>query len=180
MNSFSAIAKAIDFEIERQTALKRAGRYAEVVQETRLWDEGSQKTFSMRKKEGSADYRYFPEPDLPALEISEALLSEVVAALPETPVRARERVAAMGLSKQDTLLIADDAETLAFFDAVVAAGSEAKAAANWLMGDVTALLKEQKQTLSQQKLTPQGLAELIKLIADGTISGKARTAPGVK
>lgn len=172
MNSFSAIAKAIDFEIERQVALKRAGKYAEVVQETRLWDEGSQKTFTMRKKEGSADYRYFPEPDLPALEISDALLGEVVGALPETPVKARERVAAMGLSKQDTLLLCEDAETLAFFDAVVAAGAEAKAVANWLMGDVTALLKEQKQALSQQKLTPQGLAELIKLIADGTISGK--------
>lgn len=174
MNSFSAIAKAIDHEIERQEALMRAGKYSEVVQETRLWDEGSQKTVSMRKKEGAADYRFFPEPDLPALEITDALLAEVRAAMPETPEQARERVKGMGLSKQDTLLLTEDAETLAFFDAVVAAGAEAKASANWLMGDVTALLKEQKQALAQQKLTPQGLAEFISLIADGTISGKAR------
>ena len=89
MNSFSAISRAIDFEAERQVALSLAGRYAEVVQETRAWDDGAQRTVSMRAKGGAADYRYFPEPDLPALAISEAALQACAAAMPEVPEQAR-------------------------------------------------------------------------------------------
>ena len=91
MNSFSAIARAIDFEVERQVALSRAGRYAEVVQETRAWDDGAQRTNSMRSKGGAAEYRYFPEPDLPALTLSDADLAACAASMPEVPEQARRR-----------------------------------------------------------------------------------------
>lgn len=172
MNSFSAISRAIDFEIERQVALSRAGKYGEVVQETRLWEEGAQRTVSMRSKGGAADYRYFPEPDLPPLVVGDALLADVTAAMPETPEAARARLAALGLSNQDVLVLTDDKTTVAYFDKVLTEGAEAKAAANWIMGDITSWLKAQKADVADLKLTPAGLAELLKLIGDGTISGK--------
>ncbi|CAI5477373.1 unnamed protein product [Closterium sp. Yama58-4] len=174
MNSFKEMQRAIDYEITRQSQLLRDGKAERIVQETRLWDEGRQETAAMRSKEGLADYRYFPDPDLPALHLEEAFLHHLQAALPELPEQRRRRYEALGLSMQDTLVLVDDREFSDYFDGVLAEGADPKAAANWLMGDVTALLKAQRCSVPAMaaRMPPASLAELIALIQDGTISGK--------
>ncbi|CAI7770995.1 unnamed protein product [Closterium sp. NIES-54] len=174
MNSFREMQRAIDFEITRQSQLLRDGKAQHIVQETRLWDEGRQETAAMRSKEGLADYRYFPDPDLPALHLEEAFLLQLQAGLPELPEQRRRRYEALGLSMQDVLVLVDDREFSDYCDGVLAAGAEPKAAANWLMGDVTALLKAHRCSVPTMaaRMPPASLAELIALIQDGTISGK--------
>ncbi|XP_071689593.1 glutamyl-tRNA(Gln) amidotransferase subunit B, chloroplastic/mitochondrial-like isoform X2 [Rutidosis leptorrhynchoides] len=108
LNSFSAVSRAIDFEIARQAALYNEGLANEIVQETRLWEEGSQKTFTMRKKEGLADYRYFPEPDLPEVILTEEYVDGIRDSLPELPEIKRRRYEEIGLSIQDVLFLAND------------------------------------------------------------------------
>lgn len=171
MNSFSAIQKAIDFEIARQVQALRDGK--KLIQETRLWDEASQQTFTMRVKEGSSDYRYFPEPDLGPIEVSESQRQAWLAELPELPAQKRHRYESeLGLSAYDTRVLTDERATAEYFEAVVAAGANPKQAANWIMGDITAYIKTEKRTLVDIPLTPAGLAELIGLIENGTISSK--------
>ncbi|CAI5975807.1 unnamed protein product [Closterium sp. NIES-64] len=174
MNSFREMQRAIDFEITRQSQLLRDGKAQHIVQETRLWDEGRQETAAMRSKEGLADYRYFPDPDLPALHLEEAFLHQLQAGLPELPEQRRRRYEALGLSMQDVLVLVDDREFSDYFDGVLAEGTDPKAAANWLMGDVTALLKTHRCSVLAMaaRMPPASLAELIALIQDGTISGK--------
>lgn len=173
MNSFSAMQAAIEFEVQRQSRLLREGKGEEVVQETRMWDEGRRATFSMRKKEGLADYRYFPEPDLPPLVISDEQLQAAAASLPELPAAKRARYTQqLGLPPGDVAVLADEAATASYFDAAVAAGAPAKQAANWIMGDIMAHCKEAKIGMDRIGLTPQGLAEMVGLIEGGTISGK--------
>ncbi|WIA33555.1 hypothetical protein OEZ86_006679 [Tetradesmus obliquus] len=172
MNSFSNMQKAIEFEIERQVSLLQAGRGGEVVQETRLWDEGRQETSSMRTKEGLADYRYFPEPDLPDLEITEQQIEQVKESMAELPIAKRQRYLSLGLPKADVLILADELATADFFDVAMAAGAPAKAAANWIMGDIMAACKERKMGMDGLAITPGALAEMISLIEGGTISGK--------
>ncbi len=172
MNSFSAIQKAIEYEIERQIAANEAGE--KIVQETRLWEEGAQRTISMRVKEGSSDYRYFPEPDLGPIEVSAAQKAAWLAELPELPAAKRNRyVAELGLSPYDARVMTDDAAIAAYFEATVAAGAPAKPAANWIMGDIGAYLNNNTgMGIAALKLTPDLLAELIALIENGTISNK--------
>lgn len=172
MNSFSAIAKAIDFEIERQITALQTGE--PIVQETRLWDESSQQTFSMRKKEGSSDYRYFPEPDLTPMEVETVDLRQWQSQIPELPAQKRHRYEdALGLSAYDARVLTDDQATALYFEATIAAGADAKQAANWIMGDIAAYLNTHRDvTLDTLPLTPALLAELVGLITDGTISGK--------
>lgn len=172
MNSFNAMQRAIEFEIKRQSALLDAGKASDIVQETRLWDEGAQKTATMRKKEGLADYRYFPEPDLPALELSEEYVETVKRSMPELPSQKRLKFTSLGLSAYDVLVLTDDIEVTTYFDRVLAAGAPAKAAANWIMGDVMAACKEAKIGMSSIALSPSALAEMISLIESGVISGK--------
>ncbi|KAF8058122.1 hypothetical protein HT031_005782 [Scenedesmus sp. PABB004] len=172
MNSFANMQKAIEFEIQRQVSLLEAGRGAEVAQETRLWDEAKQETTSMRTKEGLADYRYFPEPDLPDLEITDAQIEEVKASLAELPVAKRARYLSLGLPRADVLILADELSTSDYFDAALAAGAPAKAAANWVMGDLMAACKERKVGMDGLALSPAALAETISLIESGAISGK--------
>eukprot|EP00887_Chlorella_sp_A99_P006179 scaffold3.g6179.t1 len=174
MNSFSAMQKAIEFEVERQVAALEAGRGEEdVVQETRLWDEGCACTYSMRRKEGLADYRYFPEPDLPPLVLDEEYVAGVRASMPELPQQKRERYQALGLSAYDAAVLSDDIGTAAYFDAVLAAGAPPKPAANWVMGDVMAHCKEARlESMGELAMAPAALAEMIALIEGGTISGK--------
>jgi aspartyl-tRNA(Asn)/glutamyl-tRNA(Gln) amidotransferase subunit B len=171
MNSFNAIQRAIDYEIERQsTALETGER---IVQETRLWDESSQQTISMRVKEGSSDYRYFPEPDLTPIEVAAAQLTEWRSQLPELPAQKRQRYESeLGLSAYDARVMTDDQADAAYFEATVKAGATPKQAANWIMGDITAYLKAEKLAFNQIPLQPQDLAELIGLIEDNTISNK--------
>jgi len=172
MNSFSAIQKAIEYEIERQIEAINQGEA--IVQETRLWEEGSQRTISMRSKEGSSDYRYFPEPDLPPLVISEAQLEEISKTLPELPANKRSRYEAeFGLSAYDARVLSDDKDVALYFEAVVANGASVKGAANWITQDIAAYLNSNPDLdINKIALKPEMLAELIKLIEEGTISGK--------
>ena len=172
MNSFSAIARAVDFEVARQAALMDAGRGADIVCETRTWDEASAATVSMRKKEGLADYRYFPEPDLPPLAVPPGFVEAVRASMPELSAARRARYAALGLPAADVQQLADAAEVGAYFDAALAAGAAPKPAANWLLSDVAGWLKSERKALADAALAPAGLAELVGLIEAGAISGK--------
>jgi aspartyl-tRNA(Asn)/glutamyl-tRNA(Gln) amidotransferase subunit B len=171
MNSFSAIQKAIDYEIERQIAAIENGE--PIYQETRLWEEGSQRTKSMRMKEGSSDYRYFPEPDLPPIEVSPQQLEAWKAELPELPVAKRHRYQKeLGLSAYDTRILTDDRFLAEYFEAAIAKGGDTKQVTNWLIGDIAAYLKNNNQTITDIALKPEVLAELVDLIDKGTISGK--------
>ncbi|XP_010467088.1 PREDICTED: glutamyl-tRNA(Gln) amidotransferase subunit B, chloroplastic/mitochondrial [Camelina sativa] len=172
LNAFSAMSRAIDFEISRQALLYDQGKADQIVTETRLWDEGAQKTVTMRKKEGLADYRYFPEPDLPEVILTQEYVDSIRASLPELPEAKRRRYEAMGLGMQDVLFLANDVSVAEYFDAVIGKGAEVKLAANWIMGDIAAYLKNEKLSINDMKLTTQELAELIAAIKDGTISGK--------
>ncbi|XP_026426705.1 glutamyl-tRNA(Gln) amidotransferase subunit B, chloroplastic/mitochondrial-like [Papaver somniferum] len=172
MNSFSAMHRAIDFEISRQVLLHNQGLADQIVQETRLWEEGAQKTATMRKKEGLADYRYFPEPDLPEVVLTEDYVESIRASLPELPEMKRRRFENMGLSMQDVLFLANDTNVCKFFESAVDKGADVKMAANWIMGDIAAYLKNEKLSITEIKLTPQELAELISFIKGGIISGK--------
>ncbi|MGJ3248010.1 MAG: Asp-tRNA(Asn)/Glu-tRNA(Gln) amidotransferase subunit GatB [Elainellaceae cyanobacterium] len=171
MNSFSAIAKAIDYEIERQIAALEAGE--PIIQETRLWEEGAQRTISMRVKEGSSDYRYFPEPDLGPIEVSSEQLEQWRSELPELPAEKRRRYEhELDLSAYDARVLTDDFSIAGYFESVVAAGATPKLAANWITQDISAYLNKNKLTITEIALTPNSLAELITLIEDSTISTK--------
>jgi aspartyl-tRNA(Asn)/glutamyl-tRNA(Gln) amidotransferase subunit B len=171
MNSFSAIQKAIEYEIERQTEAIESNE--QIYQETRLWEENAQRTISMRKKEGSSDYRYFPEPDLPPLEVSAAQLAQWKAELPELPAQKRSRYeSTFGLSPYDARVLTDDREVAEYFEAALEQGAGAKLLANWITQDIAAYLNTQKVPITAIAIKPENLAELIKLIEKGTISGK--------
>ena len=171
MNSFSAIQKAIDYEIERQIAAIENGE--PIYQETRLWQEGSGSTKSMRMKEGSSDYRYFPEPDLPPIEVSPEQLTIWKSELVELPAQKRHRYEEkLGLSAYDARVLTDDRTVAEYFEAAVAAGGDTKQVANWIMGDIVAYLKSNELSITEIALKPEILAELVGLITKGTISGK--------
>jgi aspartyl-tRNA(Asn)/glutamyl-tRNA(Gln) amidotransferase subunit B len=156
INSFRALHRAVDFEIRRQIDLLETG--ATVVQETRGWSEAEQRTFSQRSKEFAQDYRYFPEPDLPALEIDRAWVEELRASLPELPAARRARlVASFEISEYDAEQLTEEAATADLFEASVAAGAPAKQVANWIIG-------------SRPTLDAARLAELIQLVVAGTIN----------
>ncbi|MEM7555554.1 MAG: Asp-tRNA(Asn)/Glu-tRNA(Gln) amidotransferase subunit GatB [Cyanobacteria bacterium P01_A01_bin.84] len=171
MNSFSAIQKAIEHEIERQIAAVEAGE--PIIQETRLWEEGSQRTISMRVKEGSSDYRYFPEPDLGPIQVSQKELDNWKGQLPELPREKRHRYQTeFGLSAYDTRVLTEEKATAEYLEATINAGGNSKLAANWIMGDIAAYLNKQKLNITELALTPENLAKVIKLIEKGTISNK--------
>ncbi|WP_414576955.1 Asp-tRNA(Asn)/Glu-tRNA(Gln) amidotransferase subunit GatB [Anabaena sp. CCY 9402-a] len=169
MNSFNAIQRAIEYEIERQIAAVEAGE--RIIQETRLWEEGSQRTISMRVKEGSSDYRYFPEPDLAPIEVSEAQLTQWRSEIPELPAQKRHHYETeLGLSVYDARVLTEEVSVVAYFEAAIAAGANPKTAANWITQDIAAYLNKQKLSITEIALTPANLAEVIKLIESGKIS----------
>jgi aspartyl-tRNA(Asn)/glutamyl-tRNA(Gln) amidotransferase subunit B len=171
MNSFNAIGRAIDHEIERQISVLESG--GSLYQETRLWEEGSQRTISMRIKEEASDYRYFPEPDLTPIEVSAEKLAQWKAELPELPAQKRHRYETdLDLSAYDARILTDDRAVAEYFEATLAAGAPAKLSANWIMGDVTGYLNSKKLEIGAIALTPTALAELIGLIEANTISSK--------
>jgi aspartyl-tRNA(Asn)/glutamyl-tRNA(Gln) amidotransferase subunit B len=171
MNSFNAIGRAIDYEIERQIEVIESG--GTIAQETRLWEEGAQRTISMRLKEGSSDYRYFPEPDLTPIEVSAEQLAQWKSELPELPAQKRHRYESdFGMSAYDVRNLTDDRAIAEYFEATLAAGANAKQAANWIMGDITGYLKSEKLEIGAIALTPEALTELIGLIEGNTISSK--------
>jgi len=171
MNSFNAIQRAIEYEFQRQVQAIR--NQEPILQETRLWDENTQRTTSMRKKEGSSDYRYFPEPDLPPIRLTPEQIEQWRSELPELPIHKRHRLQKeLGLSIYDSHYLSEDRDTISYFEAVLAAGADAKAAANWIMSDIASYLNAHKQTFTDIALSPTALAELLTLIDQGTISGK--------
>ena len=171
MNSFSAIQKACDYEIARQIEVYESG--GKIYQETRLWDEAKQLTKSMRLKEGSSDYRYFPDPDLGPIEISKEQKDKWLNELPELPAQKRKKyVNELGLSSYDSRVISDEIYMANFFEKTVLNGADPKLASNWITSDIAGYLKANKLTFNQLKLSPKYLAEMIKMISLKTISGK--------
>ena len=168
VNSFSALQRAIEYEIDRQIEIVEEG--GEVVQETRLWDDNSRETRSMRGKEDAHDYRYFPEPDLMPLEISREWVQRIKDSMPELPAQKRARYQGLGLSEYDANVIVEQMGLALFFDKVLELGATPKIAVNFIMGEISAYLKEDHIEISDTKLTPENLAELISLIEKGTIS----------
>ena len=173
LNSFRFLERAIDFEVRRQIELIEDG--GTVVQETRLYDPDRDETRSMRSKEDAHDYRYFPDPDLPPLLIGQEWIDEVAAALPELPGAMRERLTGVhGLGDYDARLLTGSRDIAQYFDAVLAASGAgaAKLAANWVAGDLAAVVKRDGISFATSPVRPEQLAALVGRIADGTISGK--------
>jgi aspartyl-tRNA(Asn)/glutamyl-tRNA(Gln) amidotransferase subunit B len=171
VNSFRFLQKALEFEIERQVAVIAAG--GTVRQETRLWDSSLGETTSMRSKEEAHDYRYFPEPDLPPLDLDPAWVDAIRRSLPELPEARKTRfMAAYGLTEYDAdLLVRLLTGGADYFEAMVAAGAPAKAASNWLQGEVRRRLKDLGvDDVAQVPLSPAALAELVVLADRGVVS----------
>jgi aspartyl-tRNA(Asn)/glutamyl-tRNA(Gln) amidotransferase subunit B len=170
LNSFKSVQAALSFEIKRQRLLLEEGK--PIRQQTRGWNEGGQKTYLMREKEESSDYRYFADPDLPPLLLDKEWLERIRAHTPELPDSKRERYLAVGLRPFDADLIAFDVALSRFFDQALKQGVEAQALANWLNGDVTGYLRGRGEELDSSALTPEGLVALVRLVESGEISGK--------
>lgn len=168
VNSFRALQRAIEYEIERQIELVEDGE--RVVQETRLWDDNSGETRSMRGKEDAHDYRYFPEPDLMPLEISQEWVERIKKTMPELPNAKKERFMELGLSEYDAGIIVEQMDLALFFDEFIKLNANVKIGVNFLMGEVAAYIKEEKISINETKLTPKMLVELVNLIEKGTIS----------
>jgi len=170
MNSFRAVHRALEYEVQRQAGVLAAG--GALAQETRGWVEAEGRTVSQRSKEYAHDYRYFPEPDLPPLQLDEAFVERVRSELPELPEARRLRFQSQyGLKPYDASVLTATREEADAYEELVAAGVPAKLAANWQMVEVAALANELRVTLAQSGLGVKGLAELLTLLDAGTING---------
>ncbi|GBF05771.1 aspartyl/glutamyl-tRNA amidotransferase subunit B, gatB [Deinococcus aerius] len=172
LNSFRSVARAIEFETARQTRVLSSGGV--VTQDTLGWDEGGQKTFLMRTKEGEADYRYFPEPDLPPLNITPEWIERVRARMPELPVQKRARYVAAGVRASDAETLSLNVPLSRFYDEALGTqpAPDAQKLANWLLTDVAGFLAARERTIRDTALRPAHLAALVRLIDAGTISGR--------
>ncbi|MFC3176350.1 Asp-tRNA(Asn)/Glu-tRNA(Gln) amidotransferase subunit GatB [Undibacterium amnicola] len=177
LNSFRFLEEAINIEVRRQIELIEDG--GTVVQETRLYDPDRKETRSMRSKEDSQDYRYFPDPDLPPLRISREWVEQVRSTMPELPTAMRERfITQFGLSDYDAMIVTQSKAMAAYFEAAIAASpdgdkaAQAKQIANWLMGDVSSTLNREGIDITAIPVNAAQLALLLQRIADGTISNK--------
>jgi aspartyl-tRNA(Asn)/glutamyl-tRNA(Gln) amidotransferase subunit B len=171
INSFRFIKQAIEYEMERQAEILDEG--GRIIQETRLFDPNTGTTRSMRGKEEAHDYRYFPDPDLVPVIIDEAWINEVRASLPELPEAKRTRfVAELGLPEYDAEVLAASRELAHYFEDTLALFPQAKTVSNWVMGEVTRALNDDGKNITESPVTPALLADLLKLIENGTISGK--------
>jgi len=171
LNSFKSVARALEFEIRRQTELLRQGRRVE--QATLGWDEAAGKTYVMRVKEGESDYRYFPEPDLPPLRIDQAWLERIKAAMPELPAQKYARYLASGIRPYDAEILAYNASLSRFFDqALERYEGNPQSLANWLNADIAGYLNERGLEIHDTRLTPQNLAKLAGLQERGDITSR--------
>jgi aspartyl-tRNA(Asn)/glutamyl-tRNA(Gln) amidotransferase subunit B len=173
MNSFRNVQRALDYEIKRQQYILESGQ--EVIQETRLWDDSQGVTLSMRGKEEAHDYRYFPDPDLVPILTDKAWIEKVRSSLPELPLEKRERFIRMfEIPPYDAAVLTSTPTSAAFFERVVASPLKPapKIVSNWAMGDLMRFLNEEKKDFSTSPVRPEALAEMIRLIEDGIISGK--------
>ncbi len=171
MNSFKNVQKALDYEIRRQIRAATAGE--RLVQETRLWNADQEITLSMRSKEHAHDYRYFPDPDLVPLAVEPAWVEEIRSRLPELPGAKRERfVQEYGIPEYDAGVLTMSRELADYYEACVKAHPDAKAASNWVMVELLGRLNKDGKDITQSPIPPERLASLLRLLAQGTISGK--------
>jgi aspartyl-tRNA(Asn)/glutamyl-tRNA(Gln) amidotransferase subunit B len=178
LNSIRSLFRALRYEQERQRTAIEAGE--QLVQGTRHWDENRGVTTATRTKEFAFDYRYFPEPDLSPLEPGEGWIEELRAELPELPAARRQRFEAdYGLDPRQAVALGTTTEWATFFEEAVSLGAEPRSAANWMTGDLAALLREHRTALSRSRVTPRHFADLTRLVSDHTVSsagGKAALA----
>ncbi len=171
MNSFHNIERALQYEFERQVMLLESG--GKVVQETRLWDASAGKTYSMRSKEEANDYRYFPEPDLVFLDIDDEWIEAEKSELPELPLQKVDRfVSDYGLPVYDAQVLTQEKSIADYFEEVVKLYNKPKLVSNWIMSEFLHHLNEDKIDIYESNISPEMLSEMLKLIDDGTISGK--------
>lgn len=171
LNSFRALERAINYEVERQKEVIEDG--GQVVQETRTWDEANGVTLSMRSKEEAHDYRYFPEPDLVPVQLDDAWIERIRETLPELPAQRQERLMKEhGLPEYDASQIVSSKAMAEYFDEAVKNAKDSKAVSNWMLGDVSAYMNNEGITIAEFKVTPAYLAELVNLIKDGVLSSK--------
>ncbi len=171
LNSFKFVEKALAYEIKRQIGVLREN--GTVVQETRLWDTARNRTVSMRGKEEAHDYRYFPDPDLVPLQIDAQWQARVQSELPELPDRRKERfMDQYALPAYDADVLTASRELADYFEACLEQVNNAKLVSNWVMGNLLGLLNAEGKTIEQSPLTPDQLAELLKLVDEAVVSGK--------
>ena len=169
LNSISHIGKAVNYEIERQKKLLEAGE--KVLQETRRFDEKSGETVLMRRKEGNVDYKFFPEPNIFPIRLSDEWIKDIQDNMPELPQARKERYRSeYGLSDHDISILISNKEMSDYFETVTKFTSNAKSACNWLLSDISAWLNTHETTIDQAQLNPENLAKLIAMIDDGKIS----------
>jgi len=169
LNSFKAIGRAIEYEAKRQIEAIEEGK--RIIQETRRWDDNKDASYAMRSKENAQDYRYFPEPDIPPVELTEDYLTETRQGLPEMAEAKVERYQAQfGLPAYDSEMITGQKALADFFEAAVVLGTPAKLVSNWIMGEVMKKLKDCAMEAADMKLTPPTLARLIALVEGGTLN----------
>ena len=171
LNSFKAVVKAIEYETNRQIeVLENGGR---VVQETRLWDEENAVTKPMRSKEEAMDYRYFPEPDLPAIIITESRLSNVKYEMPEfADEKAKRFINEYKLNEMEAATLSSEQELAEYYEEVVKVSDDARLAANWVLTEILRVLKEKNISIEEFSVEPENIGKLIKLIKANTISSK--------
>ncbi|MEN2981636.1 MAG: Asp-tRNA(Asn)/Glu-tRNA(Gln) amidotransferase subunit GatB [Thermus sp.] len=175
LNSFKSVQRALEYEIRRQTEILRRGE--RVKQATLGFEEGSGKTYPMRTKEEEADYRYFPEPDLPPVPLPRTWLEEIRASLPELPWEKEARYQGLGIKPQDAEVLAYTPALARFLDQALALGEASpQALANWLLADVAGLLRERGLVLEETRLTPKALARLVALFERGEITSRVAKA----
>jgi aspartyl-tRNA(Asn)/glutamyl-tRNA(Gln) amidotransferase subunit B len=171
INSFRFVEKAIEYEIERQIDVVERGE--KVIQETRLWDPDKNKTFTMRSKEDAQDYRYFPDPDLLPLIVTEAMVQKAKAELPELPLARRARfVTDHGLPEYDAEVLTTERELADYYEEAAKVSGNYKSTSNWIMTEVMRELKQNNADISASPISPPHLGKLIQLIDQGHISGK--------
>lgn len=171
LNSFNYVRKSLAYEEKRQEKVLLSG--GKIQPETRRFNEINGTTELMRVKEGKDDYRYFPEPDLPSLSISDEWINNLVNQMPEMPTKRRNRyVNDLGITDYDAMVITQTKEMSDFFDTMIDNNADAKLSANYLQGDVNAYLNDNQVKLENTEITPESLATMVKLITDGTISSK--------
>jgi aspartyl-tRNA(Asn)/glutamyl-tRNA(Gln) amidotransferase subunit B len=168
INSFRYLEKALEYEIDRHIGVLEAG--GTIVQETRLWDAAAGETFSMRSKEDAHDYRYFPEPDLSPVQLARARIEEIRRTISELPDARRHRLTAQyALSALDVKALESN-DLIALFEDTARAAGNAKAAFNWIAGEVARMRNELGERFDRGRVTPEGLASLIRSVESGTIS----------
>jgi aspartyl-tRNA(Asn)/glutamyl-tRNA(Gln) amidotransferase subunit B len=169
VNSVRFVMAVVEHEAKRQVELLESG--GKVDQETRLFDPDKGVTRSLRSKEDAHDYRYFPDPDLLPLELDQAFLDECAKSLPELPDDKRKRYEKLEITSYNASVLTTEVETARWFDALLDAGAEPKQAANWVVAELFGALNRRGESIEQSPVSPAQAAELLKLVADGTISG---------